>query len=157
MPAFLGDKHGYQGSGSDAQIRSFCDTTYRTSFPLLAKIEMNGPRASPVHVSEGPLAEESPAAPSSSFTKFLVGHESKVLGRIAPTAAPDAIAPMVEIALAASAPAAGRVGQSGLRAAASTYSKAPYTACASNRSSRWYGRPPERWMRRRSAAPRPSA
>ncbi len=100
--AFPCDQFGHQEPGSDEQIRSFCETTYRTSFPLFAKIEVNGPRAHPLFVylkaqkGGGILG----SAIKWNFTKFLVGRDGKVLDRFPPTTTPDSLAPAIAAALA---------------------------------------------------------
>jgi glutathione peroxidase len=103
--AFPCDQFGHQEPGSDAEIRSFCETTYRTSFPLFAKIDVNGPRAHPLFVflksqkGGGILG----SAIKWNFTKFLVGRDGQVLDRFPPTTTPDSIAPRIAAALVVNA------------------------------------------------------
>jgi glutathione peroxidase len=99
--AFPCDQFGHQEPGSDAEIRDFCDSSYRISFPLFAKIEVNGARAHPLFTylkskKGGGLLG---SAIKWNFTKFLVGQDGTVLGRFPPTAVPEAIAPKIVAAL----------------------------------------------------------
>ena len=100
------DQFGHQEPGDDAQIRSFCETTYRTSFPIFAKIEVNGPGQhrlfAHLKARKGGLLG---SAIKWNFTKFLVGRDGTVLDRFAPTTTPESIAPRIEAALAALPPA----------------------------------------------------
>ena len=48
--AFPCDQFGHQEPGSDAEIAAFCDTTYRVTFPIFSKIEVNGAGAHPLYV-----------------------------------------------------------------------------------------------------------
>jgi len=100
--AFPCNQFGHQEPGSDAEIRSFCETNYRTSFPLFAKIDVNGPRAHRlfVHLKAQKGGGLLGSAIKWNFTKFLVGRDGTVLDRFAPTTAPDSIAPRIEAALA---------------------------------------------------------
>lgn len=96
------DQFGHQEPGDEAQIQQFCSTTYDVTFPMFAKVEVNGAGAHPL------FAELKKAAPGLlgtqaikwNFTKFLVGRDGEVKKRYAPTDAPDSIAPDVEAALA---------------------------------------------------------
>jgi glutathione peroxidase len=104
--AFPCDQFAHQEPGDDAQIRSFCETTYRTTFPIFAKIEVNGPGQHPLFAylkaRKGGLLG---SAIKWNFTKFLVGRDGTVLDRFAPTTTPESIALRIEAALAAPPPA----------------------------------------------------
>ena len=104
--AFPCDQFAHQEPGDDAQIRSFCETTYRTTFPIFAKIEVNGPGQHPLFAylkaRKGGLLG---SAIKWNFTKFLVGRDCTVLDRFAPTTTPESIALRIEAALAAAPPA----------------------------------------------------
>ncbi|MDB5461605.1 MAG: Peroxiredoxin [Caulobacteraceae bacterium] len=98
------NQFGAQEPGDAAEIASFCALTYDVTFPVLAKIEVNGPRADPLydfltHARRGILGS---AAIKWNFTKFLVGRDGEVLGRFAPADKPESLAGAVEKALAAS-------------------------------------------------------
>ena len=88
------DQFGHQEPGDEAEIQRFCSTTYDVTFPMFAKIEVNGPDAHPLYehlkrARKGVLGSE---AIKWNFTKFLVGRDGTVLARYAPNDAPEAIA-----------------------------------------------------------------
>jgi glutathione peroxidase len=92
-----------QEPGDEADIRSFCSTRYEVSFPLFAKIEVNGAGSHPLYrwlkqQRPGLLGTE---AIKWNFTKFLVGRDGQVLERFAPQVAPGSLAPDIERALGA--------------------------------------------------------
>jgi glutathione peroxidase len=98
--AFPCDQFGHQEPGSDAEIKSFCETSYRTSFPLFAKIEVNGPKAHPLYAFlKGEKSGILGSGIKWNFTKFLVGRDGTVIERFAPQTTPEAIAPKIEAAL----------------------------------------------------------
>jgi len=92
-----------QDPGNDAEISSFCSLNYGVTFPMFAKIEVNGPGAHPLFQH---LAEEAPGLLGSkaikwNFTKFLVGRDGRVIRRYAPQDAPAKLGKDIEQALAA--------------------------------------------------------
>jgi glutathione peroxidase len=87
------DQFGHQEPGDEAEIRRFCSTEYDVTFPLFAKVEVNGANAHPLyrwlkHAAPGVLGSE---AIKWNFTKFLVDGEGQVVRRYAPTDTPEAI------------------------------------------------------------------
>jgi glutathione peroxidase len=90
--AFPCDQFGRQEPGSDQEIASFCDRSFGVTFPLFAKIEVNGPRAHPLYVW---LKQQKGGLLGSSikwnFTKFLVNQAGLVRARFAPTAKPETL------------------------------------------------------------------
>ncbi|MEI7036180.1 glutathione peroxidase [Fulvimonas yonginensis] len=87
------DQFGHQEPGSEAEIREFCSLNYDVSFPLFAKVEVNGADAHPLYrwlkgQARGVLGSE---AIKWNFTKFLVGPEGQVVKRYAPTDTPEKI------------------------------------------------------------------
>jgi len=87
------DQFGHQEPGDEAQIRQFCSLNYEVSFPLFAKIEVNGAGAAPLyrwlkHEGKGVLGSE---AIKWNFTKFLVDLDGQVVKRYAPTDTPEKI------------------------------------------------------------------
>ena len=97
------NQFGGQDPGSNEEIASFCQLNYGVSFPMMAKIDVNGPQASPLYQW---LASEAPGLLGSkaikwNFTKFLVGRDGQVLARYAPTDTPAKLAKDIEKALAA--------------------------------------------------------
>jgi glutathione peroxidase len=97
------NQFGAQDKGSNDEISSFCQLNYGVSFPMMAKIEVNGGGAHPLYQW---LAGEAPGllgtkAIKWNFTKFLVGKDGKVLKRYAPTDTPASLSKDIEAALAA--------------------------------------------------------
>ncbi len=95
------DQFGHQEPGDEAQIREFCSLTYGVSFPMFAKIEVNGERAHPLYqflkkARTGILGTE---AIKWNFTKFLVDRQGQVVERYAPTDKPESLAPAIEALL----------------------------------------------------------
>ncbi|HTT40067.1 MAG TPA: glutathione peroxidase [Burkholderiales bacterium] len=95
------NQFGAQEPGDEAQIKSFCETRFGVSFPLFAKIEVNGPGAHPLYEF---LKSSEPGLLGTegikwNFTKFLVGKDGKPLKRYAPQTKPEAIAGDIEAAL----------------------------------------------------------
>ena len=96
--AFPCNQFGGQEPGSDEEISGFCATNFGTSFPLFAKVDVNGDAAAPLfkHVKK-----EAPGLLGSTrikwnFTKFLVDQKGQVVERYAPTTEPAAIAKDIE-------------------------------------------------------------
>lgn len=87
------DQFGHQEPGDADEIRNFCSLTYDVSFPLFAKIDVNGDKAHPLYKwlkseKAGFLGTE---AVKWNFTKFLVDREGNVVKRYAPTDTPEKI------------------------------------------------------------------
>jgi len=96
------NQFGAQEPGSEDQIKSFCESRFDVTFPLFAKIDVNGTATHPVYAylksaEPGLLGSE---AIKWNFTKFLVGRNGKVVKRYAPTTKPEAIAVDIEAQLA---------------------------------------------------------
>ena len=96
------NQFGSQDPGSNDEIASFCQLNYGVSFPMMAKVKVNGPEAAPLYQW---LTAEAPGILGSkaikwNFTKFLVGRDGKVLRRYAPQDAPAKLAADIEKALA---------------------------------------------------------
>lgn len=97
------NQFGAQDAGSNASIAEFCQLNYGVSFPMMAKIEVNGANAHPLYQW---LCAQAPGLLGSksikwNFTKFLVGKNGQVLKRYAPTDTPASLAKDIEAALAA--------------------------------------------------------
>jgi glutathione peroxidase len=97
------NQFGAQDSGSNAEIADFCQLNYGVTFPMMAKIEVNGSGAHPLYQW---LCKEAPGLLGSraikwNFTKFLVGKDGAVLKRYAPTDTPQSLVADIEKALAA--------------------------------------------------------
>ena len=96
------NQFGAQDSGSNDEIAEFCQLNYGVSFPMMAKIDVNGANAAPLYQW---LAVEAPGLLGSkaikwNFTKFLVGKDGAVIKRYAPQDAPASMAKDIEAALA---------------------------------------------------------
>jgi glutathione peroxidase len=100
------DQFGHQEPGDEAQIRKFCDETYEVTFPLFAKIEVNGANAHPLYrllkrKARGFIGTQ---AIKWNFTKFLVERDGEVARRFGPLVKPAAIAGAIERRLSSTAP-----------------------------------------------------
>ncbi|RUL67194.1 glutathione peroxidase [Dyella dinghuensis] len=87
------DQFGHQEPGDEAEIRNFCSTSYDVTFPLFAKVEVNGDNAHPLYKwmkkeQKGLLGTE---AIKWNFTKFLIDAEGNVVKRYAPNDTPEKI------------------------------------------------------------------
>jgi glutathione peroxidase len=87
------DQFGHQEPGDEADIKNFCSTSYDVTFPMFAKIEVNGDNAHPLYQwmkkeAKGLLGSESIKW---NFTKFLVDAEGNVVKRYAPNDTPEKI------------------------------------------------------------------
>jgi glutathione peroxidase len=97
------NQFGSQDPGLESEIAEFCQVNYGVSFPMMGKIDVNGPAAHPLYKW---LSAEAPGLLGSksikwNFTKFLVGKDGQVIKRYAPTDKPADLARDVEAALAA--------------------------------------------------------
>ena len=96
------NQFGGQEPGTEEQIATFCETSYGVTFPMFAKVDVNGRDAHPLFAW---LREEKGGLLGDrikwNFTKFLVGRDGRVIRRYAPQAAPADLAGDIEAALAA--------------------------------------------------------
>ena len=97
------NQFGNQDPASNDEIGAFCQRNYGVSFPMMAKVDVNGPQAHPLWQW---LTAQAPGVLGSkaikwNFTKFLVGRDGQVIRRYAPTDTPESIAADIEAALAA--------------------------------------------------------
>jgi glutathione peroxidase len=97
------NQFGAQDTGSNSEIAEFCQLNYGVSFPMMAKIDVNGAQAHPLYQW---LVKEAPGLLGSksikwNFTKFLVGKDGAVLKRYAPTDTPVSLKSDIDAALAA--------------------------------------------------------
>ncbi|MEJ5992113.1 glutathione peroxidase [Ramlibacter sp. PS3R-8] len=95
------NQFGAQDPGSNDEINSFCQLNYGVSFPMMAKIDVNGSQAHPLYQW---LVKEAPGllgtkAIKWNFTKFLVGRDGQVLKRYPPQESPGKLARDIEDAL----------------------------------------------------------
>ena len=87
------NQFGAQEPGDEAQIGEFCEKNYGVSFPMHAKIEVNGLSAHPLYQF---LKSQRGGDIEWNFTKFLVDGEGNVVQRFGPQITPEAIAPEIE-------------------------------------------------------------
>jgi glutathione peroxidase len=92
------DQFGHQEPGDEAEIRTFCSTKYDVTFPMFAKIEVNGEIAHPLYKflkseKAGLLGTE---GIKWNFTKFLVDRQGNVVDRYAPTTKPESLTSDIE-------------------------------------------------------------
>ena len=99
--AFPCNQFGGQEPGNAEEIESFCKVNFGVSFPLMAKIDVNGDGATPLY---NWLKAEAPGLLGSkgvkwNFTKFLIGRDGKVVRRFAPTDKPEKLESAIEALL----------------------------------------------------------
>ncbi|MGX7706123.1 glutathione peroxidase [Methylobacterium sp. Gmos1] len=96
------NQFGAQEPGDAAEIARFCTLKYDVSFPLLAKVEVNGTRAEPLfdYLKWAKPGLFGTQAIKWNFTKFLVGRDGRVIARYAPRVTPAALETAVRKALA---------------------------------------------------------
>jgi glutathione peroxidase len=87
------NQFGAQEPGSEAEIASFCSSTYDVTFPMFAKVDVNGAEAHPLYehlksAKPGILGTE---AIKWNFTKFLVDRQGNVIERYAPKDTPESL------------------------------------------------------------------
>lgn len=92
------NQFGKQEPGDAAEIANFCSLTYDVTFPMFAKIDVNGDNAHPLYKW---ITKEKRGFLGSSrikwnFTKFLVDRTGKVVGRFGPTTKPEALRAAIE-------------------------------------------------------------
>jgi glutathione peroxidase len=95
------NQFGSQEPGSEAEIGSFCSTSYGVTFPMFAKVEVNGANAHPLYLhlkaaAPGVLGTE---AIKWNFTKFLIDRDGNVVARFAPKTDPKELEGEIEALL----------------------------------------------------------
>ena len=95
------DQFGHQEPGNEEEIRNFCSLNYDVTFPLFAKIEVNGAGAHPLYehlksAAKGILGTE---GIKWNFTKFLVDRNGQVVRRYAPNDKPESLQQDIEALL----------------------------------------------------------
>jgi glutathione peroxidase len=95
------NQFGAQESGTESEIAQFCQVNYGVTFPMFAKVDVNGDDAHPLFTwlkseKKGLLGGKI----KWNFTKFLIGRDGQVVGRYAPTTEPKDIADDIRAALA---------------------------------------------------------
>jgi glutathione peroxidase len=101
------DQFGHQEPGDENEIANYVSTIYHVTFPMFAKIDVNGSHTLPLFNwlkrEQGGLLG---GRIKWSFTKFLIGRDGRVIARYAPVHTPEKLADKVEAALAVPAPSA---------------------------------------------------
>jgi len=92
------NQFGAQEPGGAEEIASFCERNYGVTFPIFAKIEVNGPATHPLYrwlkkSRRGVLGTESIKW---NFTKFLIDRQGKAVRRFAPSTRPDRLAAQIQ-------------------------------------------------------------
>ena len=95
------NQFGAQEPGNADEIASFCSLTYDVSFPMMSKVDVNGPTADPLYAwlkaeKKGLLGSE---AVKWNFTKFLVNKSGEAVARFAPTDTPKSLESAIEALL----------------------------------------------------------
>jgi glutathione peroxidase len=95
------NQFGHQEPGDEQAIAGFCERNYGVSFPMFAKVDVNGSDAHPLfdwlRTEKGGLLG---SRIKWNFTKFLVGRDGQVLKRYAPATTPESLTDDIEDALA---------------------------------------------------------
>ena len=102
--AFPCNQFGAQEAGSEEEIGAFCQKNYGVSFPMFAKIEVNGPGAHPLYrflkeKQPGILGIFSAGKIRWNFTKFLIDRQGAVVSRHSPSTNPKSLTPAIEALL----------------------------------------------------------
>lgn len=94
------DQFGHQEPGDEEEIATFCERNFGVTFPMFAKIDVNGDDAHPLFQwlkkEEGGLLG---GKIKWNFTKFLIGRDGQVIDRFAPTTKPEKLTGDIEKAL----------------------------------------------------------
>lgn len=95
------NQFGAQEPGTESEIQEFCSLNYNVTFPVLAKIDVNGGNADPLYQF---MKEKAPGLLATemikwNFTKFLIGKDGQVLNRYAPSIEPLDIKKDIEKAI----------------------------------------------------------
>jgi glutathione peroxidase len=94
------NQFGHQEPGDSREIEQFCSTNYAVTFPMFAKIDVNGSNAHPLYQHlKGEKSGLLGSAIKWNFTKFLVDRRGQVVARHAPTARPDGLTREIEAIL----------------------------------------------------------
>lgn len=99
--AFPCNQFGAQEPGDAAEIASFCSLTYDVTFPVFAKVDVNGQDAAPIfqHLKKAQKGVLGTEAIKWNFTKFLVNRDGEVVERYAPTTKPEDLVRDIEALL----------------------------------------------------------
>jgi glutathione peroxidase len=86
------NQFGAQEPGTETQIKTFCETRFGVTFPLFAKLEVNGADRHPLYafLTAQPTQPDGPGDIQWNFAKFLIDKSGRVVARFSPTVAPAA-------------------------------------------------------------------
>ena len=91
------DQFGHQEPGDEEEIKNFCSLTYDVTFPMFAKVDVNGPDAHPLFAW---LRDQKSGVLGGrikwNFTKFLIGRDGSVVAPYSPTTKPEKLAGSIE-------------------------------------------------------------
>lgn len=89
---FPADNFGHQEPGSNEQIKAFCTTTYKVSFPMFSKLSVKDADQAPLYkyLTSQITAPQPSGDITWNFEKFLIGRDGTVIARFAPATKPDA-------------------------------------------------------------------
>ena len=92
------NQFGAQEPGDAEEIANFCSLNYDVSFPLMAKVEVNGDNAEPLynHLKSAKPGLLGTKSIKWNFTKFLIDKNGNVVGRYAPTDKPESLEKDIE-------------------------------------------------------------
>jgi glutathione peroxidase len=95
------DQFGHQEPGTEAEIADFCELNYGVTFPMFAKIQVNGPGAHPLYqwLTSAMPGENGPDI-EWNFAKFLINRDGELIARYSPKVTPEELAGDLEKALA---------------------------------------------------------
>ena len=84
------NQFGAQEPGTNAEIKKFCSTTFHVTFPLFAKIDVNGANRHPLYAALAGKTSPHPGNVKWNFEKFLIARDGTVLARFSSDTEPDA-------------------------------------------------------------------
>ena len=92
------DQFGHQEPGDEKEIATFCRTSYDVTFPMFAKVEVNGANAHPLfrHLKQAAPGVLGTEGIKWNFTKFLVAPDGRVVNRYAPNDKPESLVKDIE-------------------------------------------------------------
>lgn len=85
------NQFGAQEPGTESEIKQFCSSKYKVTFPMFSKVEVNGPGAAPLYqfLTSQETKPVGAGKISWNFEKFLIGADGKLLQRFSPRTSPD--------------------------------------------------------------------
>ena len=85
------NQFGGQEPGSEGQIKTFCETKFGVTFPMFAKVDVNGAGRHPLYefLTSQTTSPDGPGDIQWNFAKFLIGKDGKVIARFPPTDTPE--------------------------------------------------------------------